>query len=180
MNIWAQLVVEVARYEWKKKHPCQSKLCAFWCLISRPQILNLRSRNQICVKLLLSRKLRHFRGSRFSLVSYPHGLPPWLPWEIDNLMGERHLLLRPNGHQWNNPTSYVSLNNRDPSWVNVLALISIMSFLPNLTQGLFSIIAGADHGVSTSMSWSTFRNWITFTTIHSWTIQINMMRNSWM
>ena len=50
----------------KKKHPCHTKLCAFRCLISRPQILNLRSRNQIRGKLLLSRKLRHFRGSHFS------------------------------------------------------------------------------------------------------------------
>ena len=40
-----------------------TNLCAFWCLISRPQVLNLRSRNQIRGKLLISRKLRHFRGS---------------------------------------------------------------------------------------------------------------------
>ena len=50
----------------RKKHPCHTKLCAFRCLISRPQILNLRSQNQIRRKLLLSRKLRYFRGSRFS------------------------------------------------------------------------------------------------------------------
>ena len=60
----------------RKKHPCHTKLCAFRCLISRPQILNLRSRNQIRGKLLLSRKLRHFRGSRFSqcfiLSTSPH------------------------------------------------------------------------------------------------------------
>ena len=60
----------------RKKHPCHTKLCAFWCLISRPQILNLRSRNQICGKLLLSQKLRHFRGSCFSqcviLSTSPH------------------------------------------------------------------------------------------------------------
>ena len=31
----------------RKNHPCHAKLCAFRCLISRPQILNLRSRNQI-------------------------------------------------------------------------------------------------------------------------------------
>ena len=31
----------------EKKHPCHTKLCAFRWLISRPQILNLRSRNQI-------------------------------------------------------------------------------------------------------------------------------------
>ena len=45
-------------------------------MISRPQILNLRSQNQICGKLLLSWKLRHFRGSRFSqcfiLSTSPH------------------------------------------------------------------------------------------------------------
>ena len=46
----------------RKKHPCHT----FWCLILRPQILNLRSRDQIRWKLLLSRKLRYFRGSRFS------------------------------------------------------------------------------------------------------------------
>ena len=60
----------------RKKHPCHTKLCAFRCLISRPQILNLRSQNQIRGKLLLSRKLRHFRGSRFSqcfiLSTSPH------------------------------------------------------------------------------------------------------------
>ena len=47
----------------KKKHPYHTKLCAFRCLISRPQNLNLRSRNQIRRKL---RKLRYFRGSCFS------------------------------------------------------------------------------------------------------------------
>ena len=60
----------------RKKHPCHTKLCAFRCLISRPQILNLRSRNQIRGKLLLSQKLCHFRGSRFSqcfiLSTSPH------------------------------------------------------------------------------------------------------------
>ena len=50
----------------RKKHPGHTKLCAFRCLISRPQILNSKSRNQIRGKLLLSRKLLHFRGSRFS------------------------------------------------------------------------------------------------------------------
>ena len=60
----------------RKQHPCYTKLCAFKCLISRPQILNLRSRNQIRGKLLLSRKLCHFRGSRLSqcfiLSTAPH------------------------------------------------------------------------------------------------------------
>ena len=36
----------------RKKHPCHTKLCAFRYLISRPQILNLRSQNQIRGKLL--------------------------------------------------------------------------------------------------------------------------------
>ena len=36
----------------EKKHPCHTKLCAFRWLISRPQVLNLRSRNQIQGKLL--------------------------------------------------------------------------------------------------------------------------------
>ena len=64
----------------RKKHPCHTKLCAFRCLISRPQILNLRSPNQICGKILLSRKLLHFRGSHFSqcfiLSTSPHYLVP--------------------------------------------------------------------------------------------------------
>ena len=50
----------------RKKHHCHTKLCTFRCLISRPQV----------VKLLLSRKLHHFRGSRFSqdfiLSTSPH------------------------------------------------------------------------------------------------------------
>ena len=60
----------------RKKHPCHTKFCGFKWLISRPQILNLGSRNQIRGKLLLSRKLCHFRGSRFSqcfvLATSPH------------------------------------------------------------------------------------------------------------
>ena len=55
----------------KKKNPSHTKLCAFRCLISRPQILN-----QIRGKLLLSRKLFYFRGRRFSqcfiLSTSPH------------------------------------------------------------------------------------------------------------
>ena len=50
----------------RKKDPWHTKLCAFTWLISRPQIQNLRSRNQIREKLILSRKLCHFRGSCFS------------------------------------------------------------------------------------------------------------------
>ena len=36
----------------QKKHPCHTKLCAFSRLISRPQILNLRSQNQVREKCL--------------------------------------------------------------------------------------------------------------------------------
>ena len=60
----------------RKKHPCHTKLCAFRWLISRPQVLNLRYRNQIRRKLLLSRKLNYFRGSCvsqcFILSTSPH------------------------------------------------------------------------------------------------------------
>ena len=57
--------------ERKKKTPLShhghTKLRPFRCLISRPQIPNLRSRNQIRGKLFLSRKLHiNFRGSCFS------------------------------------------------------------------------------------------------------------------
>ena len=57
--------LRVDNYE-RKKHPCHTKLCAFRCLISGPQILSVRSPYQIHWKLLLSRKLRYFRGNRFS------------------------------------------------------------------------------------------------------------------
>ena len=50
----------------RKKHHCHTKFGAFRCLISRPQNLTLRSQNQTHGKLLLSRKLFYFRGSRFS------------------------------------------------------------------------------------------------------------------
>ena len=59
----------------RKKHPCHTKLCAFTWSISRPQLLNLRSWNQIRGKLLLSRKLLHFRGSRFSQCFIPSTSP---------------------------------------------------------------------------------------------------------
>jgi hypothetical protein len=41
----------------KEKTPLSHEVVCFLCLISRPQILNLRSQNQIRGKLLLSRKL---------------------------------------------------------------------------------------------------------------------------
>ena len=50
----------------RKEHTCHTKLCAFRCLISRPQNLIPRSQNQFRGKLLLSPKLRYFRGSHFS------------------------------------------------------------------------------------------------------------------
>ena len=62
-------------YNERKNHPCHTKLCAFRWLISRPQVLNLRSQNQIRGKLLLSRKLWHFRGSRFSQRFIPSTSP---------------------------------------------------------------------------------------------------------
>ena len=74
---WVQLVVEVANIiMWRKKHPCHTKLCAFRCLISRPQNRILRSLNQIRGKLIIFQKLRFFRGSHFSqcfiLSTAPH------------------------------------------------------------------------------------------------------------
>ena len=64
----------------RKKTPLSHKVVCFRCLISRPQILNLRSQNRIRGKLLLSRKLCHFRGSCFSqcfiLSTSPHYLSP--------------------------------------------------------------------------------------------------------
>ena len=66
----------------RKKHPCHIKLYAFRWLISRPQVLNLRSRNQIRGKLL-SRKLWHFRGSRFSQCFIPSTSPHYsLPSKV--------------------------------------------------------------------------------------------------
>ena len=59
-----------------------TKLCAFRCLISKPQVLNLRSRNQIRRELLLSRKLYHFRGSRSS------------PWPVFTIKQDFHVLSR--------------------------------------------------------------------------------------
>ena len=50
----------------EKKNTCHTKLCVFRCLISKPQILNLKSR---------TRKLRHFKGSRFSQCFKPSTSP---------------------------------------------------------------------------------------------------------
>ena len=77
LNYWSlcgfikKIIVIQKIYFWnceiimKEKNPCHTNLCAFRWLISGPQILILRSRNQIRGKLLLYRKLCHFRGSRF-------------------------------------------------------------------------------------------------------------------
>ena len=51
----------------EEKTPLSHEVVCFTkCLISGPQNLILKSRNQIRGKLLLFRKLRYFRGSRFS------------------------------------------------------------------------------------------------------------------
>ena len=60
-----------------KNNPCHTS-CVFRWLISRPQVLNLRSRNQFRGKLLLSQKLWHFRGSRFSQCFIPSTSPHYL------------------------------------------------------------------------------------------------------
>ena len=62
----------------KEKTPMSHQVVCFQMLqmILRPQILNLRSGNQISGKVFLSQKLLHFRGSRFSqcfiLPTSPH------------------------------------------------------------------------------------------------------------
>ena len=60
----------------RRKHPCYTNLCAFRWLISRPQVLNLWSQNQTHGKLLLSQKLWHLRGSRFSQCFKPSNARP--------------------------------------------------------------------------------------------------------
>ena len=57
-NLW--------QFELNRSSKLRDEVVCFQMLISRPQILNKRSRNQIRGKLLHSRKLRHFRGSCFS------------------------------------------------------------------------------------------------------------------
>jgi hypothetical protein len=57
----------------RKKHPCHTKLCTLRWLT--PQVLNPRSPNQICGKLLLSQKLWHLRGSCFSQCCIPSTSP---------------------------------------------------------------------------------------------------------
>ena len=65
------------RDNYKRKNTLVTRSCVLSnACISRPQILNLGSRNHIHEKLLLSRKLLHFRGSCFSqcfvLSTSPH------------------------------------------------------------------------------------------------------------
>ena len=98
MKIWAQLVVEVANKIMKEKKQLVTRSCVlFRCLIWRPQILNLRSWNQICRKLLLSRELRHFRGSRFSqcfiLSLSPHYSLPSTGFLSDAWFGDLKFLI---------------------------------------------------------------------------------------
>ena len=56
------------------------------CVLSdarfRDHILNLRSRNQIRGKLLLSRKLSYFRGNRFSQCFIPSKAPPIARYQV--------------------------------------------------------------------------------------------------
>ena len=54
----------------KEKHPCHTKLCAFRRLISRPQNLILRSRNQIRGKLHLCRNKVTLEGAVSHNVLY--------------------------------------------------------------------------------------------------------------
>ena len=54
----------------KEKHPCHTKLCAFICLISRPQILNLTTRNQTREKLLLENYLTSERAVSHNVLYY--------------------------------------------------------------------------------------------------------------
>ena len=60
----------------RRKNILVTRIVCFQVLDFRPEILNLRSWNQIRGKLLLSRKLHYFRGSRFSqcfiLSTSPH------------------------------------------------------------------------------------------------------------
>ena len=59
----------------EEKKPCHMKLCAFRCMISGPQNLILRSRNQIRGKLLLSRYCFTSEGAVSHNVLYHQPLP---------------------------------------------------------------------------------------------------------
>ena len=60
----------------RKKHPCHTKLCAFWCLISRPQILNLRSQNSW--KITYFSKTTLLQREPFLTMFYTINLSPLL------------------------------------------------------------------------------------------------------
>ena len=62
----------------RKKHPCHTKLCTFRCLISRPQILNLKSRNHIHGKLLVFLKTTSLQREPFLTLFYTINLSPLL------------------------------------------------------------------------------------------------------
>ena len=68
----------------RKKHPCHTKLCAFICMPDfETSSSKLEVSKQIRGKLLLSQKLRHFRGSRFSQCFIPSTSPHYsLPSEV--------------------------------------------------------------------------------------------------
>ena len=69
LSLIGRLSCEITMKE--KKQPCHTKLCAFRCLISRPQILNLRSQGQIRGKLHLLHwltKLRDINEIKNTLV----------------------------------------------------------------------------------------------------------------
>ena len=85
----------------KEKIPCHTKLCAFRCLIPRPQNQILRSGNQIrCGKLLLSRKLfSTSEGDVSHNVLYLQPLPnmlwqhhAWFSWTDRQQIAPQHLV----------------------------------------------------------------------------------------
>ena len=54
----------------RKKHPCHTKLCAFRCLISRPQVLNLRSQKSNSWKVTSFSKTRSLQRELFLTMFY--------------------------------------------------------------------------------------------------------------
>ena len=62
----------------RRKHPFHTKLYAFRWLISRPQVLNLRSRNQIRGKLLPFSKTMALQRELFLTMLYTINLSPLL------------------------------------------------------------------------------------------------------
>ena len=62
----------------RKKHPRHTKLWAFRCLISRPQILNLRSRNQILWNIRSFSKTTSLQREPFLTMFYTINLSPVL------------------------------------------------------------------------------------------------------